>query len=114
MDEIISAHEAEYGVKPECIASAPGRFHLVGEHTWFFKDKTLSMAVNIPVYVAVSSRSDSNFRFEFAQLKERKRSAISTLKFKKEDKWANAVKAVLYGFSAGGFTLKALTAITLT
>lgn len=108
MDEIISAHEAEYGVKPECIASAPGRFHLVGEHTWFFKDKTLSMAVNIPVYVAVSSRSDSNFRFEFAQLKERKRSAISTLKFKKEDKWANAVKAVLYGFSAGGFTLKGM------
>ena len=61
MDEIISAHEAEYGVKPECIASAPGRFHLVGEHTWFFKDKTLSMAVNIPVYVAVSQEAIPTF-----------------------------------------------------
>ena len=67
MDAVISAHKQEYGQKPDVIAQAPGRFHLIGEHSWFFKDKTLSMAVDLPVYVALSGRSDSNVRFYFVQ-----------------------------------------------
>ncbi len=103
MDEVIRAHKNEYGEKPDVVAVAPGRFHLVGEHSWFFKDKTLSMAVNLPVYVAVSKRGDSNLRFHFVQLEDSKRSSLASVKFKKEDKWANAVKSVVYGFSSGGF-----------
>ena len=85
------------------MACAPGRIHILGEHTWFFKDKTLSMAVNLPVYIGVSKRSDTNLRFNFVQLKEKKRSTLSSLKYKKEDKWANAIKSVIYGFGASGF-----------
>ena len=103
MDKVIEAHKKEYNEEPQAIAVAPGRVHLIGEHTWFFKDKTLSMAVNLPVYVAVSKRNDTNLRFYFAQLNERKRSSLSSLKFKKEDKWANAVKSVVYGFLTGTF-----------
>lgn len=103
LKKVIEAHETEYGCAPESMAQAPGRIHLVGEHTWFFKDKTLSMAVNIPVCVAVSHRSDSNLHFNFVQLKEKKRCSITGLKVRKEDKWANALKAVIYGFVAEGF-----------
>ncbi len=104
MEKIIQEHKKEYECAPDVIATAPGRFHLLGEHSWFFKDKTLSMAVNLPVYVAVSRRDDSNLRFNFVQLNEKKRSNLASLKFKKEDKWANAVKAVVYGFTSGGFS----------
>ncbi len=103
MESIKEAHKEEYGEEPGVVASAPGRFHLLGEHTWFFKDKTLSMAVNMPVFVAVSKRSDTNLRFNFVQLGEKKRSSLTSLKFKKEDKWANAIKAVIYGFTSGGY-----------
>ena len=41
MKAINDAHELEYGEKPEAVAKAPGRFHLIGEHSWFFKDKTM-------------------------------------------------------------------------
>ena len=34
-----------------------------------------------------------------------KSTEINSLKYKKEDKWANAVKAIVYGFTSGGFTL---------
>lgn len=105
MKAINDAHLAEYGEKQEIVVKAPGRFHLIGEHSWFFKDKTLSMAVNLPVYVAVSKRSDSSLKFYFKQLNERKRSSISSLKYKKEDKWANAIKAMIYGYISAGFTL---------
>jgi len=103
MEKIIAAHNNEYGKNPDVIATAPGRFHLAGEHTWYFKDKTLSMAIDMPVYIAASRRDDSSLRFYFVQLDERKRSNISTLKFRKEDRWANALKAVIYGFGSCGF-----------
>ena len=56
MKAVNDAHELEYGGKPDIVAKAPGRFHLIGEHSWFFKDKTMSMAVNLPIYVAISKR----------------------------------------------------------
>ena len=98
-------HELEYGEKPEIVVKAPGRFHLIGEHSCFFKDKTMSMAINLPVYVAITKRDDSSLKFYFQQVNERKKSSLTSLKLKKEDKWANALKAVAYGFTSGGFTI---------
>ena len=108
MKVLNDVHNIEYGKNPDIAVKAPGRFHLIGEHSWFFKDKTLSMAVNIPVYVAFSKREDSSFRFYFKQLNERKKANLSSLKYKKEDRWANAVKAIIYGYSSGGFSLGGL------
>ncbi len=108
IEEIKKYHKSEYAKEPETIATAPGRFHLLGEHTSFFKDKTLSMAVNLPVYIAVSQRADTNLNFNFVQLEDKKKSNLVQLKFKKEDKWANAIKAVLFGFLENNFNLKGM------
>jgi len=108
MTSVYEAHSNEYGVKAETVSSAPGRFHLAGEHSWFFRDKTLSMAVNLPVYVAVSKRDDSALHFYFPQLKDKRHTTLTALKYKKEDKWANSLKAVVYGFTSGGFDLKGI------
>ena len=105
MKAINDAHELEYEGKPEIVVKAPGRFHLIGEHSWFFKDKTMSMAVDLPVYVAISKRDDSYLKFYFKQMDERKKASLTALKFKKEDRWANAVKAIIYGFTSAGFEL---------
>lgn len=105
MKKINDIHLSEYQESPDIVCSAPGRFHLIGEHSWFFKDKSLSMAVNLPVYVAISKRDDSSLKFYYYQLDDRKHSTVSTLKLKKEDKWANAVKSVIYGYLSGGFSV---------
>lgn len=105
MQVLNDAHELEYGKKPDVVARAPGRFHLAGEKSWFFKDKTLSMAINIPVYIAISKRDDSSLKFYFKQIDDRKKANLTSLKLKKEDKWANAVKSVIYGFTSGGYDL---------
>jgi galactokinase len=108
MKQVNEAHESEYETLPEITVATPGRFHLIGEHSWFFKDKTLSMAVDLPVYVAVSFRDDSSLRFYFPQMNERKRANLSSLKFRKEDRWANAIKSMLYGFTSGGYDLRGM------
>lgn len=99
------AHLTAWEKLPEVSAKAPGRFHLIGEHSWFFKDKTLSMAVDIYVYIGVSKRDDNTANFYFHQLNDKKKSNLSSLKYKKEDKWANFLKSVIYGFTSGGFNL---------
>ena len=105
MKALNDAHELEYEKKPEVVAKAPGRFHLAGEHSWFYKDKTISMAMNLYVHIAVSKRDDGLAKIYFHQLNDRKKITISTNKFRKEDKWANAVKSIIYGFTSGGFSI---------
>ncbi|WP_318721568.1 galactokinase [Treponema sp.] len=108
MDEVNKAHKAQFGELPKLVVQTPGRFHLMGEHSWFCKDKTLSMAVNLPVYIAVSPRNDSSVHFYFHQLKYSKKTSLSTLRMKKEDRWANNMKAMIYGFTSGGFEVKGM------
>ncbi len=108
MERVRDAHYNEYNEKADVIVSAPGRFHLIGEHTWYFKDKTLSMAIDLPVYIAASRREDSSLRFYFHQIDERKKGNVSTVKFRKEDRWANALKAVIDGFTSCGFVCKGM------
>ncbi len=103
MNQAVQAHQTEYGSQPDVVVSAPGRIHLLGEHSWYFKDKTLSLAVDLPVYVLVSLRQDNNLRFYFHQLNERKRSSLPAMRFRKEDRWANAFKGVLSSFLAAGY-----------
>lgn len=108
MELVRDIHKSEYGEIPPVVVISPGRFHLIGEHSWFFKDKTLSMGVNLPVYIAVSFRTDSSFHFYFAQMKDRKKNSQASLKFRKEDRWANALKSVIYGFFSGGFDVRGM------
>lgn len=112
MEQVVEAHYSEYEEKPDIVVKAPGRFHLLGEHTWYFKDKTLSMAVDIPVYIAASVRKDSSLRFYYPQIDDKRRSNVTTCKFKKEDRWANVLKAIIVGFAECGFDCKGLN-ITL-
>ena len=108
MKQVVEAHRAEFGEDPEIVVSAPSHMHLIGEHSWFFKDKTLSMAVNITVYVALSFRDDSALHFYFAQANDHKKALLSSLKYRKEDRWSNALKGMVYGFTSGGFELRGM------
>lgn len=108
MEKAIAAHKREYETQPDVVVSAPGRVHLLGEHSWYFKDKTLSMAVNLPVYLVVSLRADSAIRFWFPQLNERKRVVLASMKYRKEDRWANVIKGVIFSFMTAGYECRGM------
>ncbi|WP_024469495.1 galactokinase, partial [Treponema pedis] len=108
MQKIVTFHIDEYGDEPEACAAAPGRFHLLGEHTWFAQGNTLSMAINHYLYVCASRRSDNNFRLFSISLNERKKISSSGLRYKKEDRWANSVKAVIAAFIDSGYPISGL------
>lgn len=94
MKDIFASHAAEYETPPACAASAPAVVKLLGEHTAPSEGLVLTAAISCEVKVAVSLRKDSSLRFFAADLGERKRASAGTLKYKREDRWANHVKSI--------------------
>ncbi len=98
MQKIVAFHAQEYESESEVTVAVPGRYHLLGEHTWFAKGNTLSMAINYNLYLCMSARQDQNYRLFSVSLGERKKISSSNLKYRKEDRWANSAKAVISAF----------------
>jgi len=108
MNDVISLHRAEYSADPEKVVSAPGVVTLMGEYTEQSEGFVLPVAINRTITVAVSRRKDNSLRFYAANLNERKRTSLSNLKYKREDRWANYLKGVLYGLSQLGCPVRGL------
>jgi galactokinase len=109
MDDLIRSHLEEYGQGPDIIAQAPGRVNLIGEHTDYNEGFVLPMAIDYFVQVAVSRRKDQHLRFYSFDFGDRKRTSLSNLRFKKEDRWANYLKGVISvllnrGYTTGGLS----------
>jgi galactokinase len=113
MLDIGQIHRTEYELEKDrsahiAVAEAPGRIHFLGDQgdpaTGFF----LSGAIDRFVQVAVNMRKDSSFRFYAADLGERKRSTPANLKYRREDRWANYLKAALSIFIDMGYPMKGL------
>lgn len=114
MHKIVPIHAGEYEAEPEITVKVPGRFHLLGEHTWFAKGNTLSMAIDQSLFLSVSQRPDQNYRVYSVALNERKKISSSNLKYRKEDRWANSVKAVVSSFMEFGIQIPGLNFTVLS
>ncbi|MDA3811923.1 MAG: galactokinase [Spirochaetaceae bacterium] len=106
MKKIFSLHKEEYGTEPEVVTSAPGTINLMGEYTEFSEGFVLSVAIDRYIEVAVSRRTDNSLRFYSVNYDERKKTTISNLKKKKEDRWANYPKGVISSLLRIGCILK--------
>jgi galactokinase len=101
-------HRKEYGTFPTVTASAPGKVGLLGDFTEFAKGVGISVALSCRLYVSLSPRSEPMVRFFSREYNERKKSAPSNLKFRKEDRWANYPKGVLAAFAQLGIKVEGL------
>ena len=113
MLDIGQVHRTEYELEdcrsiPVVIAEAPGRIHFLGEQGEPESSLFLSAAIDRFIQVAVSNRKDNSFRFYAADLKERKRSTMANLKYRREDRWANYLKPAISLFISLGYPMKGL------
>jgi len=108
MMDLIPLHKKEYGGNPEVIAEAPGTLIIMGRHSRYNDGYVLAMAIDRWIQVSVSKRSDNSLYFFAADTAERKRTTISGLKFKREDRWANHLKGVISSFLQMGYDVTGL------
>ena len=105
---LFAKHKKEYNTNPQVIASAPGILNLMGEHTDYNEGCVIQTTINRSVSVAVSARKDNSLRFYLADSDEKKRTTVPNLKYKREDRWANYLKGVLFELVNLGFPIKGL------
>ena len=108
MASISECHESEYECPPAAVAQAPGRFHILGEHTWFAGGFALSMAIDSRLSVAISPRPDSSHRIFFDTTGEHKKVSPANVSFRREDRWVNSLKAVISAFAELGESVPGL------
>jgi galactokinase len=95
MEDLHTLHKNIYGKEPDVIVRVPGKLNLMGEHTEYFEGFVLAVAVNKFLEVSISERDDNSLRVYSATYNERKKSSLSGLKYKREDRWANYVKGAV-------------------
>ncbi|MCL2558660.1 MAG: galactokinase [Treponema sp.] len=102
--------ETAEAAKPEGVfmAQAPGRVLFLGEHGGTGSSVFLAAAIDRCAKVAVSARKDTALRFHACDLNERKRTTMASLKYKREDRWANHVKVAIQLFVDIGAPVKGL------
>ncbi|MFP4644220.1 MAG: galactokinase [Spirochaetales bacterium] len=106
--DIQSLHSAEYKTRPTVVGFAPGVVHLLGEHVERAGVPTLSIALQRGVSVAVSPRRDLSLRFYAPDIGERRRTGVTSIKPRREDRWANVPKGVIAHVLERGHRMKGL------
>ena len=66
------------------------------------------MAIDFTVRVAITRRKDSHLRFFSVDYKDRKRATLPTLRYRKEDRWANFPKGIIAEFMERGNPLSGM------
>ncbi|GAB6091303.1 galactokinase [Spirochaeta dissipatitropha] len=108
MNKVVTAHRREFSAVPDLAISAPGTISFLGEHSESAGGRVLIGALEERMTVAVSVRKDTSLRFYSETFDERKKTSISTLKWRREDRWANNSKGVIFGFMERGIKVPGL------
>ena len=75
MHPLASKFQEVFGTRPDIIASAPGRVHLIGEHVDFLDGFVLPFAISDATTVAIAKNSSNKIRCASIQ----KKGAVSTI-----------------------------------
>ncbi len=109
MDSIEKRHEMEYSVAPDIIVEVPQPVTLLGAFSDYIKGYSLMCTIGDGISIACSMRTDNSVKVFNSIKQDKKKFIVNNIKYRKEDKWANAVKAIISSFQAEGYKITGLS-----
>ncbi|MBR2282726.1 MAG: hypothetical protein IJ863_08910 [Spirochaetales bacterium] len=100
------SHIKEYKEPPQVVVRVPDVTTILGEFAYYSQGKALMCTNARCLYVALSESTDSQVHIYNTFTKDKKRFALSSLKYRKEDKWGNYVKGIFHQLNEMGVGLK--------
>lgn len=98
-------HKKEFGKVPEITVRVPGVTTVLGEFSHYCKGRVLCCANSSNLFVSLSEGTDNQVRMVNTMTGDKKKFLSTSLKYRKEDKWANYVKGVFQELSEKGISL---------
>lgn len=105
MNGVAKYHLKEYGVEPEIIIEAPQVMTLFGAFSDCINGYALMSTNDYGMRIAVSKRDDNTVKILNVTKQDKKKFIVTNIKYRKEDRWANAAKAILYELVMSGYQL---------
>jgi len=112
MTVIQEKHLAEYGSEAEITARVPGVSRFLGPFADYSRGYSLCAADSRILEFCLSLRKDSQIKVYNSLVNDRKHFTSTSLKFRKEDRWANYIKGVLIQLVSEGHSIPGMN-ITL-
>ncbi len=94
MEKIVAFHELNYKKRVQTLVEVPGVVTLMGAFSDFCEGYCLAGTGALGLRVAMSWRDDTTVRVYDATRSDKKHFTVTSLKYRKEDRWANYVKGV--------------------
>ncbi len=102
MNEPALAHKKEFDVLPEVVVSVPQPTTLVGCFSEYIKGWSLICNTADGITLTLSRRDDNTVRIINTARQDRKKFLTTSIRYRREDKWANAVKGVYLAYEKQG------------
>ena len=102
MNEPALAHKKEFDVLPETVVSVPQPATLVGCFSECIKGWSLICNAADGITLTLSRRSDNTVRVVNTAKQDKKKFLTTSIRYRREDKWANAVKGVYLAYEKQG------------
>lgn len=109
MSEVTAIHLREYGRMPEITVKVPGISRFLGPFADYSRGCSLCAADSRNLFFCISKRNDSQVKLFNCLSSEKKHFMLSSLKFRKEDRWANYIKGVLAELVSARYSLPGLS-----
>ena len=94
MDGTVKAHAEEYGEEPAVLVEVPQVTTLLGAFSEYCNGFAVTSTNDHGLRVAITPRGDNLVRVFNATKQERKKFQLAVIRQRKEDKWAQIIKAV--------------------
>ena len=111
MNDIEKLHMTEYGSAPDTIVKVPQPATLLGAFSEYVNGYSLMCAIPDGIILSASLRDDNSVRMYNAAKQDKKKFLLSSIKYRREDKWANAVKATVLAFQSAGYKLRGMNIV---
>ena len=106
MQAIVDNHLKEFRKSPKTVVRIPDVTTLLGEFAYYSHGNAILCTNERSLFVALSESSDNQVHVFNTLTKDKKKFSLSSLKFRKEDKWGNYIKGVFFMLAEKGFELK--------
>lgn len=101
-EKALALYRDHYGREPDCVAYAPGRVEVLGNHTDYNEGLVLSAAIDRGTFFAIAKADGTECRLTAGDIMREVRFDVASPMPSPEDSWANYCKGVLAGLLPRG------------